>query len=248
MKKFLLTLVAILVSVASFADIPAPTNKLVNDYASVMTASQAQALETSLRAYNDSTSTQICIVTVNSLDGYTPADYAQRLGEKWGVGQKGKDNGIVILIKKKTATSGGDVFIATGYGVEGALPDARCKRIIERTMIPKLKNGDYHGAIVAGVSDIQKCLSGEFKADKSDDVEDLEWWQIVLIVIIILVLLIAIAATSDGPSSGGSTSCHSSSSWGGGYSGGSSSRRSSGGSSFSFGGGHFGGGGAGGHF
>ena len=230
MKKFLLTLFAIVLSSTIFADIPAPTNKLVNDFASVMTTEQALELECALRLYNDSTSTQLCVVTVESLDDLSPAEYAQQLGEKWGVGQSGKDNGVIILVKKKTKESGGDVFIATGYGVEGLLPDAICKRIVERTMIPKLKEGDYHGAIVDAISEIQKYLSGEFKANEINS-ENLSWWKIVLIIIILIMFIVLF--TDGNTHSGGSSSFSS---------GGSSSR------SFSFGGGGFGGGGAGGSF
>ena len=230
MKKFLLTLFAIVLSSTTFADIPAPTNKLVNDFASVMTSEQALEMECELRLYNDSTSTQICVVTVESLDDLSPAEYAQQLGEKWGVGQAGKDNGVIILVKKKTEESGGDVFIATGYGVEGLLPDAICKRIIERTMIPKLKEGDYHGAIVDAISEIQKYLSVEFIADEINS-ENLSWWKIVLIIIILIMFIVLF--TDGNTHSGGSSSFSS---------GGSSSR------SFSFGGGSFGGGGAGGSF
>ena len=230
MKKFLLTLFAIVLSSTIFADIPAPTNKLVNDFASVMTTEQALELECALRLYNDSTSTQLCVVTVESLDDLSPAEYAQQLGEKWGVGQAGKDNGVIILVKKKTEESGGDVFIATGYGVEGLLPDAICKRIVERTMIPKLKKGDYHGAIVDAISEIQKYLSVEFIADEIN-IENLSWWKIVLIMIILIMFIVLFA---DGNTHSGGSSSFSS--------GGSSSR------SFSFGGGGFGGGGAGGSF
>ena len=230
MKKFLVTLFAIVLSSTLFADIPAPTNKLVNDFASVMTTEQTLELECSLRMYNDSTSTQLCVVTVESLDDLSPAEYAQQLGEKWGVGQAGKDNGVIILVKKKTEESGGDVFIATGYGVEGLLPDAICKRIIERTMIPKLKEGDYHGAIVDAISEIQKYLSVEFIADEINS-ENLSWWKIVLIIIILIMFIVLF--TDGNTHSGGSSSFSS---------GGSSSR------SFSFGGGGFGGGGAGGSF
>ena len=230
MKKFLVTLFSIILSSTIFASIPAPTNKLVNDFASVMTTEQTLELECALRMYNDSTSNQLCVVTVESLDDLTPAEYAQQLGEKWGVGQAGKDNGVIILVKKKTEESGGDVFIATGYGVEGLLPDAICKRIIERTMIPKLKEGDYHGAIVDAISEIQKYLSVEFIADEINS-ENLSWWKIVLIIIILIMFIVLF--TDGNTHSGGSSSFSS---------GGSSSR------SFSFGGGGFGGGGAGGSF
>ena len=78
----------------------------------MLNAEEVNALEQKLVAFNDSTSTQIAIVIVHHLKGYDKADYAQRLGEKWGIGQKGLNNGILILVKPKTADSKGEVFIA----------------------------------------------------------------------------------------------------------------------------------------
>ena len=106
--------------------------RLVNDFAGMLKADEVSMLEQKLVAFSDSTSTQIAIVIVPSLGGYDKADYAQRLGEKWGVGQKGKNNGVLILIKPKTAGSDGQVQISTGYGIEGAIPDLLSGEIIDR--------------------------------------------------------------------------------------------------------------------
>ena len=102
--------------------------RLVNDFAGMLNQDEVNSLEQKLVAFNDSTSTQISIVTVPSLNGYDKADYAQRLGEKWGIGKKGLNNGILILVKPKQPDSNGQVFIAQGYGLEGAIPDITCVR------------------------------------------------------------------------------------------------------------------------
>src|SRR5664279_6253389 len=89
--------------------------RLVNDLAGMLKVDEVNSLEQKLVIFNDSTSTQIAIVIVPSLGGYDKADYAQQLAEKWGIGQKGLNNGVLILVKPKTADSNGQVQIAPGY-------------------------------------------------------------------------------------------------------------------------------------
>ena len=111
-------------------DLPDPMTprRLVNDFAGVFTPQQQHALEQKLVAFDRKTSTQIAIVTVGDLGGYAPSEYAQRLSDQWGVGQKGKDNGLLILIKPKTQDSNGEVINAVGYGLEGVVPDITAGR------------------------------------------------------------------------------------------------------------------------
>ena len=116
----------------------------VNDFSNTFTSEQREDLERILLAYNDSTSTQIYVVTVDDLKGYDISDYAARLGQKWGIGQKDKNNGVLILIKPRIGNERGRVFIATGYGVEHILTDGRVGRIIDQYMIPYLQNGDVY--------------------------------------------------------------------------------------------------------
>ena len=206
-------------------------------------------METRLEAFSDSTSNQICVVTISTLDGYEPADYAQRLGQKWGVGST-KDNGVLILLKPRSeAEKYIDVFIATGYGIEGALPDALCKRIINNQMAPFFRQDppDYYGAVEAAVSQIEPIMLGEYNEGTSDDEElGIEDW-IVLIVFIAIILMLAFRPRRPRRGGWGNGSSWSSGSSSGGFSSGGFS--SSGGSSFGgFGGGSFGGGGAGGRF
>ena len=164
-KFFGLFLILLIVSTVQAQEIPAQPNPphLVNDLAGIMTPEQAQQLESRLVAFNDSTSTQIAVVTLKSLNGYTPAEMAQRIGETWKVGQAKYNNGVVILIKPKTDGEKGEAFIATGYGLEGKLPDAICKRIVDEVMIPEFQNGNIVGGIDAGALTVMKVATGEYK-------------------------------------------------------------------------------------
>ena len=124
------------------------------------------ALEEKLVAFNDSTSTQIAIVTVSDLKGYDKADYAQRLAEKWGIGQKGLDNGMLILVKPKTNESSGQVQIAQGYGLEGAIPDIICGQIVDYEIFPEFRNGNYYEGLDKATSTLMSLASGEYPADQ----------------------------------------------------------------------------------
>jgi uncharacterized protein len=135
--------------------------RLVNDLANILSPEQEQALEQKLVNYNDSTSTQIAVVNITSIGGYDISDYAVKLAEAWGVGEKGKNNGILIL----TAVKERRVFIATGYGLEGAVPDGIAKRITEYTIKPEYQKGDYYAGLDKGTSFIIDVASGEYKAD-----------------------------------------------------------------------------------
>ena len=137
-------LMTVALSVMAVPSRPVP-QRLVNDYAGLFTWEEKAHLEQALVAFDDSTSNQITVVTVNDLEGYEPAEYATRIGLDWQVGSADFDNGVVVLVKPKTDDSDGQVFIAVGYGLEGAIPDAYAKRIIENEMIPHFREGDYFG-------------------------------------------------------------------------------------------------------
>ena len=140
--------------------------RIVNDYTNFLSTAESNALENKLVQFSYETSTQIAIVIVPSLDGYDIASYAFALGEKWGIGQKGKNNGILILVKPKYQNSKGDVTIATGYGLEGAVPDAIAKRIIENEIIPYFKQGMYFKGLDEATNRIMELTRGEYSADE----------------------------------------------------------------------------------
>jgi len=144
-----------------FPEKPNPP-RLVNDLAGVLSADEANALENKLVVYNDTTSSQIAIVLIHSLDGYPIEDYTPKLAELWGVGQAKKNNGILIL----AAIDDRKIFVATGYGLEGAVPDALVKRIIENDIKPYFKAGDYYSGLDKGVDQIILLARGEYKGEK----------------------------------------------------------------------------------
>lgn len=177
-------------------NIPSPPSppRLVNDFANIFSATQRAQLEDSLVMFDRTTSTQIAVVTVNSLDGYAPADYALEIQRKWGVGQKDKNNGIVMLIKPRNANGRGQVYIAVGFGLEGILPDAKATRIIDREMMPALKQGDYFTAAERGAQALRDAVRGEYTAGEKDQSEDFISSMIgglifVIIMIVVLVLV-----------------------------------------------------------
>lgn len=227
---------------------PMKPPRLVNDFAKILSEEEADDIEAKLLRFNDSTSTQISVVSVKDIYGYPISDYAQRLAEEWGVGQKGKDNGIMILIKPRTSESKGEIFIATGYGIEGALPDAAVNRIIRDHILPEFKAGSYYKGIEAGIDKIIEAVKGEFHTTKGKS-DDNTAFILVGILIFIYIIRTLSKRRNNGRFTGkGSVSFGSYSekdSFGGfeSFSEGSSFEESSFGG---FGGGSFGGGGAGG--
>ncbi len=149
-------------------DIPSPQvpPRLVNDFADILSNSQERSLENKLVSFNDTTSNQITIVIVKSLNGYTPAMFATDIGLKWKVGQKEFDNGIVVLVKPKFSSSDkGHAYIAVGYGLEPVIPDAIAKRIVENEMLPNFREGDYFQGINKATDVLMKLAAGEISAD-----------------------------------------------------------------------------------
>lgn len=169
MRRILLFFTFLLLGGALMAqDFPEPMQprRIVNDFTGMFNPQQQAALERKLRSFNDTSSTQIAIATVPSLHGYAPNDYAQRLAEKWGVGQKGKDNGILLLIKPKTKSEKGQVAIAVGYGLEGVVPDAIASRIIRNEVIPAFQNDQYYTGVDKATNVLMDLTGGEYTADQ----------------------------------------------------------------------------------
>ncbi|MBN2611499.1 MAG: TPM domain-containing protein [Bacteroidales bacterium] len=162
---FLFAAIALTGYSKDFPKRPVPP-RMVNDYAGFLNSSEVSQLEQKLVQFDRETSTQIAIVIVDDLLGYNKADYAVRLGREWGIGQQGKNNGILILIKPKTSSSQGEVFIAPGYGLEGVVPDAIAKRIVENEIIPSFKTGHYYNGIDKAVNTLMALTRGEFTAEE----------------------------------------------------------------------------------
>lgn len=233
--------------------------RLVNDFSGLLSKGQASKLENKLRAFNDTTSNQIAIVIVNSLNNYDPASFAYKIGETWQVGQGKFNNGIVILIKPKTGASGrGQAYIAVGYGLEPAIPDALAKRIVENEMIPNFKEDNYYKGLDQATDVLMKLASGEISEEgynKSKETSGLLAFLPFIIIALVFILIRASGRRSHsigknvpfwtalwlGSSLGGRSGGH----WGG-FSGGGGGFGGGGGGFGGFGGGSFGGGGAGG--
>lgn len=257
LKRTYILLSFLLLPLLSFGqDIPDRPNppRLVNDFVgNLLSTQQIDALEQKLVNYNDTTSTQIVLVIVNSVEPYDMNTYALELGRKWGVGQKGKNNGIVLL----WAPGDRKVYIATGYGMEGVLPDAYANRIIDQVIIPRFKEIKYYEGLDAGIDTIMKYASGEYKAEPRNDDGD---GSFIPILVFFTIIFIFIYISRKGGGGGGLSNRggggfpyttytgwgQSSGSWGGG--GGFGGGSSGGGGFGGFGGGSFGGGGAGGSY
>jgi uncharacterized protein len=230
---------------------PALTGRVV-DEAGIIPAATEVSLEQKLKGLEDATGDQLVVVTLKSLQGYEIADYGYQLGRFWQIGQKGKDNGVLLII----APNEHDVRIEVGYGLEGDLTDAVSRLIIEQSILPKFRAGDMAAGIAAGVDDIIKVLSGDAASYKEKAAQQPKTYQpkrpedgslagiIPFLVIVVVIIILAnrgrrggmwwggpggLGGMTRGGWSGGGWS-----SGGGGWSGG----------GFSGGGGSFGGGGA----
>jgi uncharacterized protein len=228
--------------------IPAKPAGYILDEAGLLNPDEENALEQKMRGYADSTSTQFAIVLVNSTNGRDPYDYAIDIGKIWGVGQKGKNNGVVILV----AMQDRKLRIVTGRGIEDVLPDAVCKRIINRTLKPTFKAGAYYQGLEQATSEMMRRASGEFKNEDSG--EEPQGIPPFILIFFILVIISIIKAARNGGGKGGPGTRGGGMFFppiflGGGNYGGGGSGGGGGGFDFGgFGGGDFGGGGAGGDF
>ena len=189
---FLLTILSLQLWSAEDDCFPAKSNRLVNDYVGTLKQDEVMALESKLVNFSRKTSTQIAVVIVDDICGYDRADYTYSLGEKWGVGQKGKNNGILIMVKPTGSAGQRAVFIATGYGVEGAVPDATAKRIVENEMIPRFKNNDIYGGINAACDVIFKLTEGEYTADDYNSKQQGgNYFSLIVLAIIMLIFFLS---------------------------------------------------------
>lgn len=135
----------------------------VYDYVDLLSPSQSNTLEQKLIRYSDSTSTQIVVAIISSTKGEDINFLGAQWGQKWGIGQADKDNGVLILLARDDRRIG----INTGYGVEGRLTDLMSRRIIENVIIPEFKKGDYYSGLDKGSDAIFKVLTGEFTEERS---------------------------------------------------------------------------------
>ena len=220
---------------------------LVTDMAGVLTPEQKQALENKLVAIDDSSSNQIAVVIVPSLDGYPKEEYATKLFREWGIGNKKTNNGVLLLI----AINDRQIRIEVGYGLEGAIPDVTALSIIDNDIKPAFKAGNYYEGINRATDNIAKAAVGEYKVAKAKKSKSKGSGGF-LIILIIIFLILRSGRGGGGSNIGGSgfsdvaTGLLLGSILGGGGRGGGGGYGGGGGGFGGFGGGSSGGGGAGG--
>lgn len=192
--KFILGLLLLAVS-GVFAQFPEPQNppKLVNDFAGILGASERESLEQLLVAYDDSTSTQLAVVIVQSLEGYEVADYANRLYEQWGIGRKGTNNGVLLLFSMDERK----MRIETGYGVEDRLTDALSRRIIEQILKPAFREQRYYEGINTAALTIIDILSGAYVNEGGGKGEK-SFPKGLIVVVLLFILFVIIANARNG--------------------------------------------------
>lgn len=256
-KNIITVILLLAFSIPGFAqrDIPEKPSEetSVYDEADVLSTTEEQQLEKKLLNYADTTSTQIVVVTIESLEGEYEGTYSAHWAEEWGIGQAEEDNGLLILLAEKDRK----IWITTGYGLEEYLTDARTKQIIEQIILPEFRNNDYYAGLDKGTTAVFKILSGTFEGTPGiqGGPQGIPI-QFLVLGIIFLIIIVSLSNRNKGGRNGGRRSTGGTlldaiilSSLGRGtFGGGSSGGGFSGGGGFGggFGGGGFGGGGAGG--
>ena len=142
--------------------VPDAPGNWVNDYAKVFNSAELQQLNQKLNSFQYRSSTQIFIATISENNGYSVSQLGPEIGEKWSIGQKGKDNGLLILMDMQAR----DVFISNGYGLEEYVPDAIAKRIVENEIVPYFEEGNYYEGIDQATDVLIGLLDGKFTADE----------------------------------------------------------------------------------
>lgn len=232
--------------------------RAVNDFAGVLLGNESDMLEQKLRAYNDSTSSQIVIVTMKTIGDYETSEVAIKILREWGIGAKGKNNGIVIL----AAIDDRKVRIETGYGMEGVIPDAIANRIIDEAIEPNFKKEQYYRGFDEATDKLIAAAAGEYKADPKKQGSSNSKNALFMGIFVIIIILLVMRNRGGGGGSGTTISRRGSGGWigpigglggfGGGFGGGGGDSGGWGGGDsgggFDFGGGDGGGGGASGNW
>ena len=179
------TLLALLLLVPALAlDFPVLTGRVVDD-AGILDAGTRAALTQKLAEFEAKTSDQLVVVTLKSLQGTSVEDFGVELGRHWQIGQKGKNNGVLLIV----APNERKVRIEVGYGLEGALTDAVSRLIIENAITPRFRAGDFPGGITRGVDDIISVLTGdaaEWQQRAAKRPEPTTRWDSLLVMVLVV--------------------------------------------------------------
>ena len=211
----------------------------VIDGANILSSETRSSIDHIIQQHEDTSSNQVMVLTIQSLEGNEIAMYANDAYNHYQLGQKGDNNGVLLVV----AHEDHKVRIEVGYGLEGALPDALCGRIIDNEILPNFKAGNFDAGVSDGVSAILQAIQGTYVASGSPT-EDLPWWLPFLFVfgaIGFIILIGIIKGTGGGGFGGGYRGGYYGRSWssgsGGGWSSGGGGGWSGGGGGFSGGGG-----------
>ncbi len=223
---------------AGEAALPAPPVQYFNDYASLVSADDAARFEAQLRGFDSETSNQVVVAIFPELPSPSLEDFTIRTAQAWRAGRNKLDNGVVLFVFVKDRK----VRLEVGYGLEGALPDALAKRIVDDEIASRFRAGDAAGGLAAGIDAIQKATRGEYQPTEQARPARSTQGQVLLLGVMLMVV-VALLRLQMGPTlyTGGGYRRYRRGGWGGGGWGGGGR---SGGGGFSGGGGGFGGGGA----
>lgn len=189
MKKIIFSVLFFLpFLVCAQSDVPILFGTRIHDEANLLTPAVESELEQLLKMYEDSTSNQIAILTIKSLESVPIEDYAHQVAEKSKLGQAGKDNGALLLISLDDR----QVRIEVGEGLEGVLPDAVCNRIIRDEIAPHFRQNDYERGIKAAVTAMIQAIGGEYQADEGAPTgrrgrKGSVWTTLIILAVIILI-------------------------------------------------------------
>jgi len=180
-----LSLASALTSLSFALDVPSLTGRVV-DLAHVLPPNTVESLTARLKAHEETTSNQVTVLVLPSLEGEPLESYSHRVATTWKLGQKGADNGVLLLVAMKERK----IRIEVGYGLEGALTDARSAQIIRGEIVPRFRAGDAPGGVAAGVDAILKTIEGTYQStEKAAPEQDTDViGQVVVAVIVGLVV------------------------------------------------------------
>lgn len=163
---FAIALALLLHAHGALAYDPPPNDGFVTDSIGLLSSGDEAALEQRLHDYALQTSNEIAILIVDDLQGEDIADVSVQVLRDWGVGDGAKNNGIVIVFKQSQELGGRELFIGTGYGLEGAVPDIVAKGVVDHDIVPSFKEGKYAEGFANGIDALEKHIGGEYTADR----------------------------------------------------------------------------------
>lgn len=200
-SSFVVLLLAATAVLRAAEPLPPPPDRYVSDSAGILSPATISSLDSALDAFERETSSQVLVATFPHVpDDYTMEDFTQRTAESWGVGQNAEDNGAVFFIFSEDR----ELRIEVGYGLEGAVPDATAKNILDSEVTPRFRSSDFDGGVTAGVSAILAAAKGEYQgtgqtnANQSADTDNAVGFAVIIIIMLFAVANIIMASRKSG--------------------------------------------------